>query len=1343
MTIDTCNMFKTNSLTIWLAALVAGLMGSECLVFGAAQKSLPGHVPGVVASLVSDGRLTATNQLNLAIGLPLRNEAELDDFLSQLSDPGSPNYRKYLTPQEFTARFGPTEADYALVRQFAETNGFKVIGTHDNRLVLDVQACSADIERAFHVTLRTYPHPTEGRKFFAPDQEPSVPDTLPVADMWGLSDYGRPKPLGHKLDPLKVRPLGGSVSGYYAGDDFRNAYVPGTTLDGSGQSVGLLQFSDFYLVDITNYQNTIGRTSYVPVKTVVLPGGTPDTANNVEVALDIEMVIAMAPALTQVIVYEIKSVNPSSILSRMATDNLAKQLSSSWAWSGGPSTTVTSAFKQMASQGQSFFQASGDDDAYTGAQILDNASQVNSPIGSTNITTVGGTTLGMNGAGDSWSSEQVWNYHGYGGAYANEGSGGGISSYYKIPYWQTALSTNVSLGSSVWRNVPDVALTADQVYVAYDNGSSGGMAGTSCAAPLWAGFCALANQFAVATNGTTLGFLNPALYAIAGSGRYADCFHDITTGNNVGTNTAGLYNAVAGYDLCTGLGTPNGTNLISALVWPPPLLLTQPVSRNVTNGTSLTLSATASGTVSYGWLFNGTKLTDGGNLSGTAGNVLTITAATTNNSGNYRLTVSNLNGVVTSSVAILNVGFAPVVATPLVSQTNLTGNTVAFAATVSGSTPLSYQWRKSGTNLANGTGIDGATSNLLTLSAITSASAGSYSLYATNIFGVVTSSVAALTVVLPAAITGASLTNRTVECGRNTNAFALAATGTTPLSIQWSLDGVPVAGATSTNFAVTNLSLPSHTVTVTATNLYSSVTSNLVVTVQDTLAPVVTLNGSNPVYIELGGGFTDPGATAADACAGTLAPVVSGSVNPAVLGTNTLSYSATDGNGNTAVVTRTVIVRDTTPPAITWSFASLVLAADTNCGAMMPDVTGAGYVLATDLSGAVSISQQPTNHAVLPLGTNRVVITVQDASGNAAASTNVIIVQEQTPPQLLASPASATNFVGDTVVFSAAASACSPLTWQWFFNATELSAQTNSTLTLADLSLAAAGDYYVVVNAAGGASTSAVATLTLTLRPATLAFTSSANPAGFKDALSFAAAVTPASATGTLQVLTNGSVFTLQTLLPDATASIPLDVLPRGTNVVTAIYSGDGEYLPATNSLAQIITNHPPVALPLTVTNSDTGTLNLALVDLATNWSDADGDAVSLTAVGVSTNGITVANDGTTLTYSNANAVADQFTCMLSDGWGGTNVQTVTIAPALVLTPLITGVAATGDGHLTLNLGGAPGYTYILESTTNLVLPASWLPMETNTLGTNGVWQFTDPQAPILLQRFYRLELLR
>ena len=108
----------------------------------------PAHVSAVVAGLQPVGRLAATNRLNLAIGLPLRNQAALAQLLQELHDPAHPNYRHYLTPEEFAARFGPTEQDYQAVIAFAQANGLTVGKAHPNRTLVDVSGSVADIEQA-------------------------------------------------------------------------------------------------------------------------------------------------------------------------------------------------------------------------------------------------------------------------------------------------------------------------------------------------------------------------------------------------------------------------------------------------------------------------------------------------------------------------------------------------------------------------------------------------------------------------------------------------------------------------------------------------------------------------------------------------------------------------------------------------------------------------------------------------------------------------------------------------------------------------------------------------------------------------------------------------------------------------------------------------------------------------------------------------------------------------------------------------------------------------------------------------------------------------------------------
>ncbi len=1004
-------MPQTNSWRRWWVTVA---LTALCGVAQAGLKSLPGHVPAVVARLAPIGRLAATNALSLAIGLPLRHQQGLDELMQQLYNPASTNFHKFLSRREFTARFGPTEQDYAAVKHYASANGLTVSGDYSNRLVLDVRGPVAAVERAFHTTLRIYHHPTEARDFFAPDVEPSVPEEVPVNDLLGLTDYAPPRPMAHPAVKLKSVPLNYNGSGWegsYQGADFRNAYIPSSAFTGGGQVVALFELDSYYAADISNYEAICGYTN-VPLQNVYLDGVSSNTTPGysgssnavIEVSLDIEMAIAMAPGLAAVRVYQGK--NQYDVFDQIAVDDVAKQVSSSWYFGYGPSQrfngtngsgTLDSIFKQMVTQGQALFQASGDSDAYTGSQAF-SSSHGPIPMDSVYLTSVGGTSLTMNGVGASWASETVWNYASAGGSFANVGSGGGISANYPIPSWQTNVSMAVNNGSTVYRNVPDVALVADYVFV-LANGITNLEAGTSCAAPLWAGFCALANQLAVMTNGAALGFLNPALYAAGGSSAYPGALHDITTGNNIGANTAGLFDAEPGYDLATGLGTPAGTNLINALVWPPPTFTNQPSGKAVTNGANVTLTATASSTTALGyyWLCNGTNLAAGGNVSGVATNTLAITSATTNSAGNYQLVATNFTGAVTSGVAVLNVGFVPTVSVAPTALTLLAGSNAVFTATAGGSAPLGYRWKKNGTNFA-GSGVTGTNTSALTLTGVTTNSAANYTVVVTNLFGSSTSSLATLTVVLPPAIKSSSLTNSTLQCGSNNVTFAVTATGTAPLSYQWSFDGAPVMAATNASFSVTNLHLPNHTVSLQITNLYASLSSNAVLTVQDTLPPVITLNGTNPMYVQLDGTFTDPGATATDLCMGVVGVTVTGSVNPNAVGTNTLRYAATDGNGNTNTATRTVIVRDTTPPTILWSFTNLVLAANSNCYALMPNVTGTNYILATALAGSVTNFQIPTNNAILMLGTNPVVIIVKDSYGNTAYSTNTVVVLDQTPP---------------------------------------------------------------------------------------------------------------------------------------------------------------------------------------------------------------------------------------------------------------------------------------------------------------------------------------------------------
>jgi subtilase family serine protease len=576
------------------------LLCGICTVSGSDWKILPGHVPTVVSNLTAKGLLPATKQLRLAIGLPLRNVADLDNFLAQVYDPASPNFRRFLTPEKFTARFGPTEPDYEAVKNFARTNGLTVTATYNNRLVLDVTGPVVAVEKAFRVSLHIYRHPTEARDFFAPDTEPTVDAALPVVDIQGLSDFSRPHPKLHRMDATttaKAIPKNGSApdgSGAYFGNDFRNAYAPDTTLTGAGQTVGMFEADGYYSSDIAAYATAAGngRTSIV-IQTVLLDGfsGVPTTgadSGNPEVSLDIEMAMSMAPGLSKIIVYEGNPDDflPNDILNAMlGGSNTVKNLSCSWGWGGGPSTTTGTIFTNMAAVGQSFFNSSGDSDAFTAGATsvngVDNTSLANAPSSNPIITQVGGTTLTTD-ANAAYSSETAWNWNYDSSAGAYVGSSGGISSHYSIPGWQTNVNNLTARGGSTsFRNIPDVALTADNIFVDYGDGSSGEFGGTSCASQLWGGFMALVNQQAAANGRSSVGFINPAIYAIAAGPGYATCFHDVTTGSNTWSSSPNLFYATNGYDLCTGLGTPAGQSLINALAGSEALVVS-PLSGSAT-----------------------------------------------------------------------------------------------------------------------------------------------------------------------------------------------------------------------------------------------------------------------------------------------------------------------------------------------------------------------------------------------------------------------------------------------------------------------------------------------------------------------------------------------------------------------------------------------------------------------------------------------------------------------------------------------------------------------------------------------------------------------------------------
>lgn len=545
---------------------------------------LPGHVPGTAISLArSAGVVPGQQAVRLAFVLPLRNQGALEQLISRLYDPKDPMYGRYLTPAEFQQQFGPSDADVAAVKAYASSMGLAVIGMSGNHTVIDVAGSASRINSAFSLQLRSYVSPS-GRSFYAPSMNPAVPTGIAarIVGIVGLDNVLQFRPLlVHRNEMLAIGPEGSPEIGTgQSGSgldpvDINKAYgltgvtVNGsgvTPLDGTGQTLAVLEFDGYNASDITAYEKAYDLPS-VPLTNVAVDGGiTTLGSGQDEVTLDIELQAAVAPKAAGILVYEAPNNGTSwlDVLNKAATDNSAKSISLSW---GRAEDSVTgdptfyddenAAFMQMASQGQSIFVSAGDNGAFT------DTGEPTTPVADDPATTpyatsVGGTVLSINSDG-SYRSESTWNEM----ATRGIGGGGGISTIWSIPSYQLPIvqaSSDPEL-SKVMRNEPDVSLDADPDHSGYSiyEGGWTTVGGTSCAAPLWAAFTALLNQQRVASGLSTIGFVNPALYPIAlVPSSYASDFHDIA---NLSNN--GFYHAETGYDLATGLGSFNGVNLLA------------------------------------------------------------------------------------------------------------------------------------------------------------------------------------------------------------------------------------------------------------------------------------------------------------------------------------------------------------------------------------------------------------------------------------------------------------------------------------------------------------------------------------------------------------------------------------------------------------------------------------------------------------------------------------------------------------------------------------------------------------------------------------------------------------
>jgi kumamolisin len=711
------------------------------------------------------GRLPESQIMTLNIVLLLSNQAALDQFLSELYDPNSPSFHQYLTPAEFTARFGPSQADYNAVVGYAKANGFQVIGGTRDGMNVEVKGPVSAIESAFHVTMRTYRHPTENRTFYSPDREPTTSLNFQLWHVSGMDNFSIPHPLyesrsdyakKHGIDVKNVvahATTGSGPSASFLGSDMRAAYYGGGSLTGSGQNLGLFEYLGTDLADLNTYYTNAHQTNSVPI-TLLSTDGTSTSCvysgrsrcDDTEQTLDMTQALGMAPGLNSLVMY-IGSTDTAIIAAMTTHSPLPTAIGCSWGWTPADPSTLDTYFQKMAAQGQNFFAASGD---YSTWGKSGNSEAW--PADDANIVSVGGTDLTTASAAGPWKSETAW-----------ADSGGGISpDNIAIPSWQklSGVINSSNKGSTTLRNGPDVSANANfTFYTCADQTSclANEYGGTSFAAPMWAGYIALVNQQLVADGKSTIGFLNPTIYQQnIGSGYSAD-FHDIVSG------TSGSYSAVTGYDLVTGWGSPN-SGLVAALTGsgtqnPSFTLSASPASLTVaagsngsstitaapSNGFNSAIALSASGQPSGVTVnFNPSSISGG---SGTSS--ATFTVASTTAAGTYNITITGTGGGVTQmtsvSLTVTNTasGFSVSASPTSLSVTRNSSGHVTITTTATGgfnsSISLSASGQGSGETVSfSPASITGSGTSTMTITASHNASTGNHTITVSAKSGTIT-----------------------------------------------------------------------------------------------------------------------------------------------------------------------------------------------------------------------------------------------------------------------------------------------------------------------------------------------------------------------------------------------------------------------------------------------------------------------------------------------------------------------------------------------------------------------------------------------------------------------------
>ncbi len=633
----------------------------------AASATRMGAAPSLPKGAHIAGAVSTGTPMHVTITLQPRDRAALQAFATAVATPGSPEYRQYITPAQFAKRFGAAPGAVAAVEASLKAHGLTPGSPSANALSIPVTATAGAIGHAFdvsfaHVTLQN------GATAIVNQQAPALAADVStdVQSILGLDTLQAARPLlvrSHAVaatpqlrphvvtggpEPCAAASSAGATQGGFTADQIASAYglsglygsggPAGAADDGAGETVAILELEPYDPADIAAYEQCYGINALFD--NVAVDGGAGTGAGSGEAALDIENVIGLAPK-ANIQVYEgpNSGSGPYDTFSKIISDHTSQVVTASWGqceFINGFSQAAAenTLFQEAATQGQSIFSASGDDGAEDCFPTPPTA-QVDDPASQPFVTGVGGTRVDTLGPRPV---ESVWND----GVQVGAG-GGGISTFWKMPSYQLDAPASlhvINSGSSGspcgassgdCREVPDISADAspNTGYVIYWNGSgSAGVSeptgwqvvgGTSGAAPAWAALIALTNASNGCT-GTAVGFANPALYNAAGGGYAAD-FNDTASGDNdmTGTNS-GQFAAGPGYDMATGLGTPNGSALATTLCKDSISLGNPGAQRSVVH-TAVSLQIRASDTRGASLSYGATGLPAGLSINSSTGKI--------------------------------------------------------------------------------------------------------------------------------------------------------------------------------------------------------------------------------------------------------------------------------------------------------------------------------------------------------------------------------------------------------------------------------------------------------------------------------------------------------------------------------------------------------------------------------------------------------------------------------------------------------------------------------------------------------------------------------------------------